>query len=111
MGSFLVYFLSSKLSGLLLRQPFFKYLMIDIEQLRGQIQDVVALYRITAQVNCAKDTLLIVLNREPEQEVDYSQVVAALKDYLSEIKLQDEEIPERPVYGDRLLPPNCLPLL
>jgi hypothetical protein len=80
--------------------------MIDIEQLRGQIQDVVALYRITAQVNCAKDTLLIVLNREPEQEVDYSQVVAALKDYLSEIKLQDEEIPERPVYGDRLLPPN-----
>lgn len=79
---------------------------MDIEQLREQIQDLIALYGMTAQVNRTKDTLLIVLNREPEQEIDYPQVEVALKDYLGEIKLQDEEIPERPVYGDRLLPPN-----
>jgi hypothetical protein len=61
---------------------------MDIEQRRVQIQDVVDPYAITAQVNRTKNALLIVLNREPEQEVNYPQVVVTIKEFLSEIELQ-----------------------
>jgi predicted Zn-ribbon and HTH transcriptional regulator len=78
-------------------------LITEIERLRQEIQSILVPHGVIAQVNLTKQTLLIVLNRDAENQVDYTKITALLKDFLENTEIIKRESPKWPVYGDRKL--------
>lgn len=81
-------------------------LITEIELLQKEIQSILDPYGIVSQISLTKQTLLIILNRDIENQVDYPEVTTLLKKYLTTTEIVKKEPPKGPVYGDRKLTPD-----